>query len=170
MGFRFHQEKGPYHCSWDPDSGMTSVHCFGWGPFPGAQHPSSSQKQGPKPEWTPTPTPSLGTLCPVFKRYGLEAEKPGSLSVTGRPPKQDGVMGSCHCPGSAPILTWAVIRASLLYLLRPRLLFQPEWSSTGTSSQHPYPCTRPPRTCSTLGCRSRSSSTISLSSLWAASR
>lgn len=28
-GFRFHQERGPYHCSWNPDSGMTSVSWLG---------------------------------------------------------------------------------------------------------------------------------------------
>lgn len=28
-GLRFHQERGPYHCSWNPDSGMTSVSWLG---------------------------------------------------------------------------------------------------------------------------------------------
>lgn len=65
--------------------------------------------------------------------------------------------------GSTPSCNWAVFDAlRLTYSVRPRSLS--EWPA---SPLIPEPhC----RTCSTLGCRSRSSSTISLSSLWAARR
>lgn len=82
VGFRFHQKRGPYHCSWNPDSGMTPVSCLGVISLvlnTGA--PARSRVLSPN-RFAPLPRvlgPSV--LASVFKGYGVEAERSRSPSV-----------------------------------------------------------------------------------------
>lgn len=174
MGFRFHQERGPYHCSWIPDSGMTSVswlRVISLVLSTGA--PARSRVLSPN-RFAPLPRvlgPSV--LASVFRGYGVEAERSRSPSVKRRSFRSEGqgsVVGRGHGRGSAPRLTWAQSLGLRFFIY----MTEGSLPVRVTGPGHVQPAPTPPhphrRTCSTLGCRSRSSSTISLSSLWAASR
>ena len=73
VGFTFHQERGPYHRGWNPDSGMTSVSWLG-GISLVLRTLAPAGSRVLSPNCQATPTASFGTLSvlgSVFKGLSL---------------------------------------------------------------------------------------------------